>query len=109
MYDGTTDAAGGADRVTRIEIARSDVENVLSRFEVRVHDPDGSTSEHDVTVSRADWERFGVGYRTPEALVEASFRFLLKREPKEQILCSFDLGQIAGFFPSFPRDIAAPA
>ena len=103
MYDGTTGAADGA---TRIEVARSDVENVLSRFEVRVHDPDGSTSEHDVIMSRADWERFGVGYRTPEALVEASFRFLLEHETKEQILGSFSLGEITSYFPSFPRDIA---
>jgi hypothetical protein len=93
---------------TRIEISRSDVENVLSRFQVRLRDPDGSTSDHDVTLSRAEWERFGVGYRTPEALVEASFRFLLEREAKEQILGAFSLGEISRHFPSFPRDIATP-
>ena len=69
----------------------------------------GSTSLYDVDVSRAEWERFGAGYRTPEALIEASFRFLLAREPKEQILGAFALGQIARYFPSYPRDIEPSA
>jgi len=97
-----------ATAATHIEISRTDVEHVLSRFHVRLLDADGSSTEHDVTVSRVDWERFGTGYRTPEALVEASFRFLLEREPKEQILAVFDLGQITRYFPSFGRDIAPP-
>ena len=95
----------GATGATDIEITRSDVEHMLSRLHVRLSDRDGSTSEHDVTVSRADWERFGVGYRTPEALVEASFRFLLDRESKEQILDAFDLGEITRYFPSYAHDI----
>jgi len=97
-----------ATAATLIEISRTDVENVLSVFHVRLRDADGSMTEHDVTVSRAEWERFGAGYRTPEALVESSFRFLLEREPKEQILATFDLGQITSYFPSFGRDIAPP-
>ena len=82
---------------------------MLSRLHVRVTDRDGSSTEHDVTVSRADWERFGVGYRTPEALVEASFRFLLDRESKEQILGAFDLGEITRYFPSYAHDIVPRA
>lgn len=97
---------GDATNVTTIEITRDDVENLLSRFHVRLIDDDDSETEHDVTVSRADWEQFGGGYRTPEALVEASFRFLLEREPKEQIMASFDLAHIPRYFPSFARDIA---
>jgi hypothetical protein len=98
MSDETTAA-------TDIAIARRDVENMLSRFHVLLRDADGSATEHDVTLSRGDWERFGTGYRTPEDLVEASFRFLLEREPKEQILADFDLGQITRYFPSFAREI----
>ena len=90
---------------TAIEISRSDVEHVLSRFRVRLTDVDGSTTEHDVTMSRAEWERFGTGYRTPEALIEGSFRFLLAREPKEQILGAFSLGLIPRYFPSYGREI----
>lgn len=98
MTDGATDA-------TQISLTRTDVENVLSRFRVRLTDADGSSTEHEVTVSRAEWERFGAVYRTPEELVEASFRFLLEREPKDQILGSFGLGQIEDYFPSYGREI----
>ena len=110
MSPDATDLTGPGDdpTTTAIAIDRSDVENVLSRFHVRLTDGDGTSTEHDVTVSRAEWERFGVGYRTPEELVEASFRFLLEREPKEQILAAFDLGQITRYFPSYPHDIVPP-
>ena len=98
MTDGATDS-------TQISLTRTDVENVLSRFRVRLTDPDGSSTEHEVTVSRAEWERFGEGFRTPEELVKASFRFLLERESKDQILRAFGLGQIGTYFPSYGRDI----
>lgn len=94
---------------TEIEIERSDVENLLSRFHVRLVDSDDSVTEHDVTVSRVDWERFGTDFRTPEALVEASMRFLLERETKEQIMSAFDLGQIPRYFPSYARDVGSPS
>ena len=99
MSDATPDSIS-------IEITRRDVEHVLSRFQVRLTDDDGTSTEHEVTLSRAEWERFGDGYRTPEALIEASCRFLLEREPKEAILPAFDLGEITRYFPSFPREIA---
>jgi len=108
MPDDATQAGSPAG-TTAMEITRTDVENLLSRFHVRLTDDDGSTSEHDVTVSRGDWERFGVGFRTPESLVEASMRFLLEREAKEQIMGAFGLGQIPSYFPSYVRDIAPPA
>jgi hypothetical protein len=108
MPDDATEPPHPTDPTT-IEIDRSDVENLLSRFHVRLLDSDNSVTEHDVTVSRVDWERFGTGFRTPEALVEASMRFLLEREPKEQILSAFDLGQIPRYFPSYTRDIAPPS
>jgi hypothetical protein len=101
MHDDATEARDA----TAIEISRTDVEHVLSRFRVRLTDVDGSATEHDVTMSRAEWERFGTGYRTPEALIEASFRFLLVREPKEQILSAFSLGLIPRYFPSYGREI----
>ncbi len=107
--DATQAGTPGATTATQVKIRRTDVENLLSRFHVRLTDDDGSTTEHDVTVSRGDWERFGVSFRTPEALVEASMRFLLEREPKEQILAAFGLGQIPAYFPSYAREIAPPA
>ena len=90
--------------VLEIEVSRTDVEQFLSRFLVRVTDDDGTTS-HVVTLSRTDHERLGRNHRSPEAFVEACFRFLLEREPKEQIMGSFDVSQIGSFFPEFEAAI----
>lgn len=90
-----------------IEVSRADVEQFLSRFHVRVADDEGAT-EHDVTLSRADHERLGSRYPTPEAFIRACFEFLLEREPKESILPSFDVSQIATYFPEFDRKILRP-
>jgi hypothetical protein len=64
----------------------------------------GGTSRHRVTLTRADWTRLA-GARAPERLIEAAFRFLLEREPKESILARFDLSVIARYFPEFEREL----
>ena len=90
-----------------IQVSRSDIEQFLSRFHVQVVDDDGMTS-HDVTLSRADFERLGGRYPTAEAFIEACFTFLLERESKESILTSFDVSQVATYFPEFEREILRP-
>jgi hypothetical protein len=75
---------------------------------VRVKDGDEVVS-HVVTLSGADYERLGGNYRSPEEFVEASFRFLLEREPRESILGTFDISQIGGYFPEFEAEIDRPA
>jgi hypothetical protein len=77
-----------------------------TRFSVVVRDDDDSATTHDVTVPGPDWERFGRAFDTREQLVEASFRFLLEREPKESILRSFELGAIERYFPDYAATIA---
>lgn len=59
----------------------------------------GSTSTHEVTVSSD--EVVGLSDVSTEKLIEASFRFLLDREPKESILPRFDLGVISRYFPEY--------
>ncbi len=71
------------------------------RFTVTIREGDGSRSEHEIGVSDADWDRFGGGYESRAQLVEASVRFLLEREPKGSILRSFDLRDIARYFPDY--------
>ena len=66
----------------------------------------GSSTRHEVNLSRSDYERLAGGKATPEALVEASFAFLLEREPKESILRRFDLPAIGRYFPDYERVIA---
>ncbi len=64
----------------------------------------GSTSTHRVTLGLEDLDRLTDGQSAAE-LVEASFRFLLDREPKESILSSFDLSAIERYFPEYPNRI----
>lgn len=65
---------------------------------------DDSTSSHVVTVHGDDLTRLASG-ASAEELVEASFRFLLDREPKESIMSRFDLSIIGRYFPEYPNRI----
>jgi len=69
------------------------------RCSVTVSEGSGST-RHRVRVTKTDMERWARG-RSAEALVHASFDFLLQREPKESILREFDLSVIQRYFPKF--------
>jgi hypothetical protein len=73
-------------------------------YDVTVDDGRGST-HHEVTVWPSDVERYAPG-ATPEDLLEASFRFLLEREPKEAILRRFELPVIERYFRDYPAQIA---
>ena len=66
---------------------------------------DGSETRHRVRVSRADLARLAPGASDPVDLVEASFAFLLEREPKESILREFDMALIGRYFPEYERQI----
>lgn len=84
-------------------MAGIDVESV-DESTYRVTIEQGSTSTHEVTVGPAELALVGEGV-SAEQLVEASFRFLLDREPKESILPRFDLSVIARYFPEYPDKI----
>ena len=60
-------------------------EGVILDFEVVVHEGEGETRHH-VTMSREMCARLMAGKYTPERCLEAAFRFVLDREPKESIL-----------------------
>lgn len=72
-------------------------------YEVRVSEG-GTSTTHEVTVSDQARSRYGPS-ASPEALLEASFRFLLEREPKESILRRFAIEVIERYFPEYPREI----
>lgn len=65
----------------------------------------GSSTIHEVTATPSDVDRLSGG-GNPEKLIEASFRFLLDREPKESILSRFDLNLISRYFPEYPSQIS---
>jgi hypothetical protein len=63
-----------------------------------------SRTIHDVTVTDQHVARYAPG-ATIERLIEASFEFLLEREPKESILTRFELPVIERYFPEYARTI----
>jgi hypothetical protein len=63
-----------------------------------------SRTTHDVTVTPEDVTRYAPG-TTPERLLEASFEFLLEREPARSILSRFSLPVIERYFPEYPQVI----
>jgi hypothetical protein len=69
--------------------------------------PAGAATRHTVTVAAADLARLDPAASDPGELVERSFRFLLEREPNTSILRSFDLLDIAEYFPEFETSIRA--
>ena len=71
-------------------------------FEVMVQDQQGE-SRHTVRLSRATYEQLTASKYAPETCVEASFRFLLDREPKDSILGTFDVAVISQYFSDFER------
>ncbi len=85
-----------------IEVRQTGEDDPMT-FDVRVEDGRGA-SEHAVTMARDLHARLGGGH-PPEAFVDAVFRFLLDREPKESILGRFDVSVVGRYFPEFDGKI----
>lgn len=64
-----------------------------------------TTTQHRVRVTPDELRRYGGENVSAERLLEASFRFLLEREPNTSILSSFDLPVIGRYFPEYEREI----
>jgi hypothetical protein len=73
-------------------------------FEVVVREGKGET-RHRVTISEGKSRQLTAGHHTPERCLEAAFRFLLDREPKESILARFDISVISRYFPEFEQEL----
>jgi len=86
-----------------VEVRRAAEGDPLA-FDVVVREGKSETRHH-VTMSRAACARLAAGTHTPEQCLEAAFRFLLDREPKESILGRFDVDVIKRYFPEFEREL----
>ncbi len=75
-----------------------------THFRVRVSDGEGE-SVHTVTVQPGDVARLAGEKVSAEALVRASFEFLLEREPRESILSQFNVTVIRRYFPEYEKEI----
>ena len=69
-----------------------------------VREGQGETRHH-VTMDRQACDLLTAGKHAPERCIEAAFRFLLDREPKELILNRFDVTVISRYFPEFEREL----
>jgi 5-formyltetrahydrofolate cyclo-ligase len=90
--------------VANIEVQDVGEEEGRKRFVVTVSKA-GDTSTHHVTLSREDYERWGINASDPAGFIRRCFEFLLEREPKESILSQFDVSDIPSYFPEFDREI----
>lgn len=70
------------------------------KFDVVVRDAAGET-RHVVTMSPIVHQELTGGRQSPTRCIEATFRFLLDREPKEQILSRFDVSAVSYYYPDF--------
>jgi len=64
-----------------------------------------ATTSHRVTVAKDYYQALTGGGATVEALLEASFAFLLERESNTSILRSFDLPVIGSYFPEYEKEM----
>lgn len=66
-----------------------------------------SAGEHSyqVGLSKAYYQKLTGGAVTPERLIEASFHFLLEREPAGSIMPEFDLPLIGKYFPEYEAEL----
>lgn len=66
---------------------------------------DRRTTRHRVAVRPSYLEELGVADFPATRVLHEAFVFLLQREPNTEILPSFDLHDIARYFPEFPDEI----
>ena len=90
---------GNVYAVTELEVIRAGP----NEHTVRISDAGGRTV-HSVSDDGGLIDRLGGG-RSAEAVLTASFRFLLDREPKESILRNFDIAVISRYFPEYESEL----
>jgi hypothetical protein len=93
-----------SERATRISVECTAVAGDGWACSVSLDDAAGS-STHEVTVTAEALQRFAPDAVEPDALVRASFEFLLAREGRASILRRFDLPLIERYFPEYPNEI----
>ncbi|MBZ0257295.1 hypothetical protein K8I31_14600 [bacterium] len=64
-----------------------------------------STTKHTVTLDDAYYQKLTDGSISKKELIQASFEFLLEREPNTSILSRFDLPLIQHYFPEYEETI----
>ena len=87
-----------------IEIGTETEEKNHWRYEVQVKEK-GQRHSYDVTLSWSDYDLWSHGRVAPEKVVHAAFKFLLQREPADDILSKFDCSLIRRYFPEVDTEL----
>ena len=61
--------------------------------------------EYRITLPKDYWQKITGGKVQPAKLIEETFKFLLKHEPKETILRKFHLSQVKDFYPDYENEM----
>lgn len=77
----------------------------ISKDKFKVEINENEKSQYKVTLDSGYYQKLTNRRISKEKLIEKSFEFLLKREPKESILSSFNLRLINKYFPEFEQEI----
>jgi hypothetical protein len=83
-------------------------QDIEDRYRVEVG-TDQERTVHTVKVPPGLVARLGWPAGSADALVRASFAFLLEREPPSSILAVFSLEVIGDYFPDYPAEMRALA
>lgn len=70
------------------------------RFHVTV-DEAGTRTSHEVTLSHADYERWGDEGVSPRAVVRRCVELLLQRNARSDLLPTFDVREAVQLYPAF--------
>ncbi|HUZ47128.1 MAG TPA: hypothetical protein VMW54_10880 [Terriglobia bacterium] len=82
------------------------VRTAPGKFRVTVKESGGQSS-HLVSLQVDYYQDLTGGKVREEDLINQSFQFLLRHEPKESILSEFDLSVISRYFPKYEAEIKA--
>ncbi|GAG60933.1 unnamed protein product [marine sediment metagenome] len=74
------------------------------QFIVKVEE-EGTAKDYSVTLYDDYYQKLTGGRITKEELIRKSFKFLLKREPRDSILSKFNLKIISNYFPEYEKVI----
>jgi len=74
-----------------------------NHFSIKISN--NTTTTHNIILDDDDYFKYSLENVSREKLVEASFKFLLDREPNTSILENFNLKIINNYFPEYNKKI----
>jgi len=90
--------------MTEIDVQTEEEADRRWRYQVALRDGE-ATRRYEVTLGWSDYDLWSHGRVPPQRVVEATFEFLLEREPAAEILPQFDCALVRRYFPEVDREL----